>query len=45
MRAFRQGVRPDGGELAPVMPWRNYAAVSDDDARALARPECRRCPG
>ena len=25
VRAVRQGVRPDGRELAPVMPWRNYA--------------------
>ena len=37
VRAVRQGVRPDGRELAPVMPWRNYAALTDEDARALAR--------
>ena len=37
MRAVRKGVRPDGRELAPVMPWRNYAALTDEDARALAR--------
>ena len=37
VRAVREGVRPDGRELAPVMPWRNYAALTDEDARALAR--------
>jgi mono/diheme cytochrome c family protein len=34
--AVRAGVRPDGRELAPAMPWRSYAALTDDDARALA---------
>jgi mono/diheme cytochrome c family protein len=37
MRAVRTGVRPDGRILAPVMPWHAYAALTDDDARALAR--------
>lgn len=37
VRAVRTGVRPDGRVLAPVMPWRNYAALTDEDARALAR--------
>jgi mono/diheme cytochrome c family protein len=37
MRAVRTGVRPDGRVLAPVMPWHNYAALTDDDARSLAR--------
>ncbi|MCC7272186.1 MAG: c-type cytochrome [Alphaproteobacteria bacterium] len=36
IKAVRTGVRPDGRELAPVMPWRSYAALSDADARALA---------
>src|SRR4051794_17498853 len=36
IRAIRTGVRPDGRVLAPVMPWHNYAALSDEDARALA---------
>ena len=36
VRAVRTGVRPDGRELAPVMPWRSYAALADDDAQALA---------
>lgn len=33
--ALRKGERPDGRILAPVMPWRSYAALSDRDARAL----------
>jgi mono/diheme cytochrome c family protein len=33
--ALRTGQRPDGRELTPVMPWRSYAALSDDDMRAL----------
>ncbi len=37
IRAVRQGVRPDGRELAPVMPWRSYAALTDEDGQALAR--------
>jgi len=35
--ALRTGVRPDGRELAPIMPWRSYAAITDEDAQALAR--------
>jgi mono/diheme cytochrome c family protein len=34
--AVRTGARPDGRELAPIMPWRSYAALSDQDAQALA---------
>ena len=34
--AVRTGVRPDGRELAPIMPWMSYAALSDEDASALA---------
>jgi hypothetical protein len=34
--AIRGGVRPDGRELAPAMPWRSYAALTDEDARAMA---------
>jgi mono/diheme cytochrome c family protein len=33
--ALRTGARPDGRELM-VMPWRSYAALSDEDAFALA---------
>jgi mono/diheme cytochrome c family protein len=36
VRAVRTGVRPDGRELAPVMPWRAYASLNDEDAAALA---------
>ena len=36
IKAVRTGVRPDGRELAPAMPWRAYAALNDNDARALA---------
>ncbi|MDF1587241.1 c-type cytochrome [Marinimicrococcus flavescens] len=34
--ALREGVRPDGRELAPAMPWRAYGNASDDDLDALA---------
>jgi len=34
--AVRTGVRPDGRVLAPVMPYKSYAALSDADAEALA---------
>jgi mono/diheme cytochrome c family protein len=34
--AVRTGARPDGRVLAPAMPWRSYAALSDSDAKALA---------
>jgi mono/diheme cytochrome c family protein len=37
VRAVRTGVRPDGRQLVPVMPWHSYAALTDDDAQALAR--------
>ena len=36
INAVRKGQRPDGRELAPIMPWRNYAALTDEDAKALA---------
>jgi mono/diheme cytochrome c family protein len=34
--ALRTGVRPDGRELAPAMPWRSYATLSDADVEAVA---------
>jgi mono/diheme cytochrome c family protein len=37
VRAVRTGVRPDGRMLAPAMPWHSYAALTDKDARDLAR--------
>lgn len=36
VHAVREGVRPDGRELVPIMPWPHYAALTDEDARALA---------
>lgn len=35
LAAIRTGVRPDGRLLAPVMPWPSYAALTDEDGRAL----------
>lgn len=34
--AIRTGARPDGRQLAPAMPWMNYAALTDADAAAIA---------
>ena len=34
--ALRTGVRPDGRELAPAMPWRSYAKLRDADLQAVA---------
>jgi mono/diheme cytochrome c family protein len=36
VKAIRTGVRPDGRTLAPIMPWMNYAALTDEDAAAIA---------
>ncbi|WP_138466138.1 c-type cytochrome [Poseidonocella sp. HB161398] len=33
--ALTRGVRPDGRELAPVMPWPGYAGLAPDDLAAL----------
>ena len=33
--AIRTGVRPNGRILAPMMPWRGYAALTDADAGAI----------
>lgn len=49
--ALRQGVRPDGRELAPIMPWRNYSVLEPDDMAALVAylqslpPVARPVPG
>lgn len=49
--ALRTGVRPDGRVLAPAMPWRAYANLGDEDARAVAAylkslpPSARKVPG
>lgn len=37
IRAIRQGKRPDGRELHGIMPWRVYAAMTDDELRAIWR--------
>ena len=34
--AIRTGATPDGLGLAPVMPWPNLSALSDEDAYAIA---------
>jgi len=34
--AVRTGVRPDGRQLAPAMPYGHYGALTDADAAALA---------
>lgn len=36
VKALRTGIRPDGRELAPAMPWRAYASLTNYDAAALA---------
>lgn len=36
VKAVRTGERPDGRVLAPVMPYHNYARLTDPDAQALA---------
>jgi mono/diheme cytochrome c family protein len=35
MLAVRGGLRPDGRELVPIMPWPSYSALTDEDAQAL----------
>ena len=34
-RAIRQGVRPDGRPLVPVMPWPSYSALTESDTAAV----------
>jgi mono/diheme cytochrome c family protein len=34
--ALQTGKRPDGRELAPIMPWRSFASLSRSDAHAIA---------
>lgn len=36
IRATTKGVRPDGRELIPLMPWPSYSGLSRGDAQALA---------
>ena len=35
LAAIKEGRRPDGRVLVPVMPWPSYAMLTDDDAQAL----------
>src|SRR2546428_6829086 len=35
IRAIRQGRRPDGRALSPVMPWPTFAVLTDSDAKAI----------
>lgn len=35
-KTIRTGNRPDGRQLAPVMPWMNFASLTDADALAIA---------
>ena len=34
--AITKGKRPDGRELAPTMPWRAYANLTNEDSHAIA---------
>ena len=34
--AIQTGKRPDGRELAPIMPWRAFANLTKDDVTAIA---------
>jgi mono/diheme cytochrome c family protein len=49
--ALTAGERPDGRILAPIMPWRAYASLTAEDARAIAAylktvpPVKNRAPG
>ncbi len=36
IKAVRTGVRPDGRQLVPIMPYHSYAKLTDADAQALA---------
>lgn len=35
IEAMTKGVRPDGRNLAPIMPWRALASLTPDDAKAI----------
>jgi mono/diheme cytochrome c family protein len=35
-KAIRTGTRPDGRQLAPIMPWRAFAHLMPSDALAIA---------
>lgn len=33
--AIREGRRPDGSQINPFMPWKNFSRMTDDEIRAL----------
>jgi mono/diheme cytochrome c family protein len=35
LRAFREGRRPDGSAISEFMPWKDYAAMSDEELKAI----------
>lgn len=49
--AIRGGVRPDGRVLSPVMPWQNFAHMSDADVQSIIaylrtlKPVSNKVPG
>ncbi len=49
--AITTGVRPDGRQLAPIMPWMSYGHITADDATALVaylrslKPVSHKVPG
>jgi mono/diheme cytochrome c family protein len=51
IKAVRTGVRPDGRQLAPIMPYHSYGKLTDADAKALVsylksmKPVKNRVPG
>lgn len=48
--AIRNGARPDGRQLAPIMPWESYAKLTDEDMADLVaylralKPSANRMP-
>jgi len=36
VNALRSGLRPDGRQLAPIMPWADFSHLTDQDAYAIA---------
>lgn len=36
-KAMRQGVRPEGSTIDPVMPWQQFAELTDDEIESLWR--------
>jgi mono/diheme cytochrome c family protein len=36
IKAIRTGIRPDGRQLAPIMPYKDFARLTNDDATSIA---------